>query len=202
MATPSPHATRERSFIEPQRRRQRSVRVTVAVALLSLASAGVIAALPTGSYALVATASVCALVCGWASARIVYNELVQSRRDHQQDRAAQADAYRNLFIARAEEHAEFAAVITSRLVKSDREFREVSGELVSTERRVVAAEALAQSLEEELESRKAEEQDRFGVWEQFQMHEETLDAVADLMAWEQKVHADVAAAETEERKQA
>lgn len=195
MATTSPRVP-----LQPARRRQRSVRVTVAVALLALATLAVVVAIPTGSYIALSAAAVTALVFGWASARIIYNELAQSRRDHARERAAQADAYRTLFKARAEEHAEFASVMTSRLMKSDREFREVSGELVESERRATAAEELAKTLEDELESRKAEEQDRLGVWEQFQINEENLDGVADLIAWEQKVHAD--AGVEEQQKQA
>jgi xanthine/uracil permease len=65
----------------PNRRRQRSVRVTVAVALLSVATLVVILALPTQSAGWLSASSVIALVCGFAAARIIYNELVQSRRE-------------------------------------------------------------------------------------------------------------------------
>lgn len=177
------------------------MRVTVAVVLLAVATAAVVLAIPTGSYALVSVASVLALACGWASARIVYTELSQSRRDNARDRASQAEAYRKLFTARAEEHAEFTAVMTDKLAKSDRDFREVSTELVTAQRRVDAAEALAKSLEDELASRKAEEDERLGVWDPSQLiPTNELEGVADLMAWEAKVHAD--AATVEERKQA
>ena len=73
MASTSPSRNQPR----PSRRRQRSVRVTVAVALLSLATLAVILALPTGSVVWMGVASVLSLVCGWASARIIYNELAR-----------------------------------------------------------------------------------------------------------------------------
>src|SRR5262245_26446490 len=114
----------------PSRRRQRSVRVTVAVALLGLATLAVILALPTASVAWMGAASVLSLVCGWAAARIIYNELAQSRREAAADRAAQAQAYRTMFSARAEEHAEFTTAMTDKLARSDREVRELSGTLV------------------------------------------------------------------------
>jgi Skp family chaperone for outer membrane proteins len=209
MASTSPSKTP----LRPARRRQRSVRVTVAVALLSFATLGVVLALPTASFAWMATAAVVALVCGWASARIVYNELAQSRRENFADRAAQANAYRTLFSARAEEHAEFSSVMTDKLVKNQREVRELSGTLVLAEKRAAEAEyrikreaqrattleAKVNELEEELEIRKAEEEDQLAVWDaaQFQLPGmgDDLDTVVDLLAWEERVNADTAPAE-------
>ena len=72
------------------RRRQRSVRVTVAVFLLAVATVAVLAALPTQSPALLSVAAVAALVLGWAALRIVWTEVLQSRREHATDRAATA----------------------------------------------------------------------------------------------------------------
>ena len=114
MASTSPQA-------RPNRRRQRSVRVTVAVVLLSLATVAVLLALPTQSPVWLSISSVLALACGWAAARIVYTELAQSRRDSAADRAAQAQAYRSLFSERASEHAEFTTAMTDRLAARDRE---------------------------------------------------------------------------------
>ena len=123
MASTSPR----RTPLPPARRRQRSVRVTVAVALLSFATLVVLLAIPTGSFTMMAFAAVFALGCAWASARILYNELTQSRRENAADRAAQADAYRTMFASRAEEHAEFASSMTDKLVRTDQEVRELSG---------------------------------------------------------------------------
>jgi hypothetical protein len=203
-------STSSKTPLPPARRRQRSVRVTVAVTLLSFATLVVVLALPTQSFAWMAGASVFALVCAWASARIIYNELAQSRREAAADRAAQANAYRTMFSARAEEHADFASVMTDKLVRTDKEVRELSGTLVLAEKRAAEAEhrikrearrasdaeAKVIALEEELEIRKAEEEDQLAVWDaaQFQIPGmgEDLDTVVDLLAWEERVNAETA----------
>src|SRR4051812_45966893 len=109
------------SVVRSGRRRQRSVRVTVAVALLSLATALVLLSLPTQSPVWLSTSAVLSLACGWAAARIVYSELVQSRREAAADRAEQAKAYRSMFAERASEHAEFTTSMTDRLRRRGRE---------------------------------------------------------------------------------
>lgn len=206
MAGSSPQA-------RPSRRRQRSVRVTVAVALLSLASAAVVLALPTQSPLWLSIASVLALACGWAAARIIYTELAQSRRDNATDRAAQAQAYRSLFSERASEHAEFTTAMTDRIAARDKELTQLQEDLVATQRRAGEAEARVQresrrandaaaeaaSLRErieELEIRKAEEADELATWEGFE-------TAVDLMAWEAKINEAALEAQAEaERKHA
>lgn len=206
MAGSSPQA-------RPSRRRQRSVRVTVAVALLSAASAAVVLALPTQSPLWLSIASVLALACGWAAARIIYTELAQSRRDNATDRAAQAQAYKSLFSERASEHAEFTTAMTDRITAREKELALLQEDLVSTQRRAGEAEARVQrearrandaaaevaSLKErieELEIRKAEEADELATWEGFE-------TAVDLMAWEAKINEAAVAAQAEgERKHA
>lgn len=203
MAGSSPQA-------RPSRRRQRSVRVTVAVALLSVATAAVVLALPTQSALWLSIASVLALACGWAAARIIYTELLQSRRDNATDRAAQAQAYKSLFSERASEHAEFTSAMTDRIAAREKELAQLQEDLVSTQRRAGEAEARVArearrandasaevaSLKErieELEIRKAEEADELATWEGFE-------TAVDLMAWEAKVEeasAKVAAAQAD-----
>jgi hypothetical protein len=126
------------------RRRQRSVRVTVAVTLLGLATALVVAALPSQSPLWLSLAALFALASGWASARIVYTELAQSRREAATDRAAQAHAYRMLFTSRANEHAEFTTAMTDRLVRRDRDLAELENTVVEAESRAIEAEARVQ----------------------------------------------------------
>ncbi|HSV40501.1 MAG TPA: hypothetical protein VLI04_17190, partial [Nocardioidaceae bacterium] len=142
-----------------------------------------------------------ALVCAWASARIIYNELAQSRRESAADRAAQATAYREMFSSRAEEHADFATAMTDKLKRTDREVRELSGTLVLAEKRAAEAEhrvkrearrateleAKVEELEEALEIRKAEEEDQLAVWEG-----EGAPTVVDLLAWEERVASETA----------
>lgn len=180
-----------------RRRRQRSVRVTVAVALLGVATVCVLLALPTQSPAWLSAAAVLAVCCGWAAARIVYTELVQSRREAASDRAAQANAYRILFSERAEEHATFTTTMTDRLARRDRDVAELESTIVLTEKRAIEAEARVQrearrandaqrlvvELQEQLEIRKAEEADQLASWDP------DLETVVDLMAWEERVSA-------------
>jgi hypothetical protein len=123
------------------RRRQRSVRVTVAVFLLASATVAVIGALPTQSPALLSVAAVAAVVLGWASVRIVWTEVLQSRRENATDRAATATAYKSLFSQRAAEHAEFTTAMTERLAESNQAVHEYQGALVQAVARAEAAES-------------------------------------------------------------
>lgn len=196
----------------PGRRRQRSVRVTVAVALLSLATLAVVLALPGQSPVWLSVAAVFALVCGWASARIVYSELAQSRREAATDRAAQAQAYRTMFSERASEHAEFTTAMTDRLARRDQEIAELEAGVVAAEKRAIEAETRVQresrrandaqeqlvELRErvqELEIRRAEEADELASWDANLFD---ADRVADLMVWEEKVTAGAPAKDDEQ----
>ncbi|MGI8900988.1 MAG: hypothetical protein ACR2HA_08655 [Nocardioides sp.] len=136
------------------RRRQRSVRVSVAVGLLSVATLVVLGAVTSRSPAWLTAASLLALACGWAAARIVYTELVQSRRDNATDRAAQAQAYRSVFAERSLEHAEFTSAMVDRVVTRDRKIAELTSLTLDAELLVAEAETRVQS-----ECRRANEAD-------------------------------------------
>jgi hypothetical protein len=174
--------------------------VTVAVALLATASLAVLFALPAQSAGWLSLAAVLAVVLGWAAARIVYTELVQSRRHAAADRAAQAQAYKELFHARAAEHAEFTSAMTDRLVARDREIRSLRGDVRVTEIRAKQAEqrvrresrraldaleqvSLLRARVSLLEVRKAEAADELASWGGGTTGQ---DSVADLVAWEEK----------------
>ena len=183
------------------RRRQRSVRVTVAVALLSVATLAVVVALPAQSPLWLSVSAVFALACGWASARIVYTELLQSRREAQADRSAQAQAYKVMFATRAEEHAEFTTTMTDRLSRRDKDVEELEATIVLAEKRAIEAESRVQresrranaaqdkvaELEQALEVRQAEEADELASWGDDLGAD--LDTVVDLLAWEEEVTA-------------
>jgi hypothetical protein len=191
----------------PNRRRQRSVRVTVATALLGLAALVVVLALPTQSPVLLSISSVFALLCGAAASRIVYSELLQSRREAAADRAAQAQAYKSMFSERAAEHAEFTTAMTERLAGREREVRELESTIVLAEQRAIEAEArvLRESrranqaqeriaeLQQALEIRKAQESDELAAWDG------DLETVVDLLAWEDKVSAGAKGDDGEQR---
>lgn len=124
----------------PARRRQRSVRVTVAVTLMIVATAVVLLALASRSVPVLSAAAVAGLVLGWAALRIVWTEVLQSRRHHALDRAATAQAYRSLFSERAADHAEFTTAMTDRLARSEDLQRELQDLLVQEQRRAATAE--------------------------------------------------------------
>lgn len=194
----------------PTRRRQRSVRVTVAVALVSFAALAVVLALPTQSPGWLSASSLVALVCGAAASRIVHSELMQSRREAARDRAAQADAYRTLFAERADEHAKITTMMSDRLVARDRDLRGLEDALMLSQKRAAEAEtrvkrearraneALEQVVElrEALEVRQAEEADELAIWNAGTgVGDEGSPTVADLLAWEGKVNAAVKGAD-------
>lgn len=184
----------------PMRRRQRSVRVTVAVVLLSVATAAVLATLPTRSAMWLSLSSVLALALAWASLRIMWTEVLQSRRENATDRAATASAYRNLFSLRAAEHAEFTSAMTERLAEAQLSQRELQGLVVAAEtraqgsevkltktegrlreetRRLVETQERVHHLEGELAVRRAEESDALATWEG-----DGGDSVHDLAQWD------------------
>lgn len=161
------------------RRRQRSVRVTVSVALLSLASAVVVVALPTQSPFWLSLSSVLALALSWAALRIMWTEVLQSRRENAADRAAAASAYRSLFSQRAAEHAEFTTAMTERLAEAHISRRELEGLVTLAEtrarisegklreesKRLVSLQERIDELESALTVRQAEEADALAAWE-------------------------------------
>jgi Skp family chaperone for outer membrane proteins len=187
--------------MSPSRRRQRSIRVTVATALLALGTAAVLIALSLATVPALSVASVLSLVCGWAAARIVYNELVQSRRTHARDRAAQAQSFRELFTERSTEHAAFATAMSDRLAARDRSVRELESTLRLSEcraneaedrvrresRRANDAQERVLELEVALAIRTAEEADELASW--VPAGSDDVDTVVDLLRWEDRSQA-------------
>jgi chromosome segregation ATPase len=181
----------------------------VAVVLLSVATAGVLAALPTQSPVLLSASAVIALVLAWAAVRIMWTEVLQSRREHAADRAATASAYRSLFSERAAEHAEFTTAMTERLAESTLSVRELQGELVQAQRQAADALVRAESSEHTLDQardrvaqlersiemlraeREAEEADALASWEA-EGGEPARGSVDELVTWEAKA-AEIAA---------
>lgn len=169
--------------------------------LLSLATAGVLAALPTQSPALLSVSSVTALLLAWAALRIMWTEVLQSRRENAADRAAAASAYKSLFSLRAAEHAEFTSAMTERLAESRHSVQELQGELVEAQKQAADATVRAETAERslgrarervgELErsietlraERAAEEADALASWEA-EGGEPARGSVEDLVTWE------------------
>ena len=79
----------------------------------------------------------------WAALRMVWTEVLQSRRENAADRAAAACAYRELFATRAAEHAEFTTAMTERLAQARLSQRELEGQLAQQQGRTARAESVA-----------------------------------------------------------
>jgi hypothetical protein len=187
--------------MSPSRRRQRSVRVTVAIALLALGTLATVIALSLATVPALSISSGLSLVCGWAAARIMYTELVESRRGHARDRATQAKAFRTLFTERSAEHASFAAAMSDRLTAREREVRELESTLRLSECRALDAEERVRrearranqaqervaELEVTLAIRTAEEADELASWVPGGYSD--TDTVVDLLRWEDRSQA-------------
>src|SRR3978361_338876 len=122
-----------------RRRRPRSLGRTAAGSPLVLATVLVLAALPTRSALWLSLASVLAMALAWASLRMMWTEVLQSRRENAADRAAAATAYRTLFTARAAEHAEFTTAMTERLAEAHLSRRDLEGRLAQQQIRAPEA---------------------------------------------------------------
>lgn len=97
------------------RRRQRSTRLTVAVVLLALGAVLVLGALAGGATILVAVAGIAAVLLGAAATKITHAELMESRREANRDRAAQAQAYAALTEERIAENRVFTERLTGQV---------------------------------------------------------------------------------------
>ena len=185
------------------RRRQRSTRITVAVALVIIAAAAVLGAVLAGSWGLLAAAAVLGVALGALAVRITHSELMQSRRDANRDRAEQAQAFRDLTAERADEHAEFVAGMEQQMTAHQTTIEELEVALTSAQRRAAEtsrklnaeakradlAEAEGESLARRLddaETRAAEAILRVAELEaELDVAKAELDAVrVELAAWE------------------
>ena len=91
------------------------------------------------------------MVLGIAATRITHTELLESRRDAARDRAAQAQAYRELTDQRTAEHTAFATAMRSRVDQQEHALAELEVALSAAQKR--AAEA---TLKFNAEARRAE----------------------------------------------
>ena len=134
MASPqAPAASR------PDRRRQRSTRLTVAVVLLISAALAVAGAVASGSSVLVALAAASGVLLGAAATRITHSELVAARRDAARDRAEQAQAYRRMTEARTTENAAFAETMRTRVSRQESAIHELEDALTAAQGRAADA---------------------------------------------------------------
>lgn len=153
---------------------RRSVPLTVSVVLLAVATTAVLASLPARSALWLSVAAVLALALGWVSLRIMWSEVLETRRDHAADRAAADAAARKRAGAQAAEHTEFATAMTGRLAEAHLALHELEGLVTQHETRARNAE-----------SRLTDAQVRVRNLEQTLSLLPGGDAVVDLVAWDQ-----------------
>lgn len=138
-----------------------------------------------------AFAAISAVVLGIAATRITHSELLESRRDAARDRAAQAQAYRELTAQRTDEHTAFATAMQSRVDRQEHALGELEVALSAAQKR--AADA---TLKFNAEARRAEVAEQEGRATTVRLDEaEERAAAALLRVTELEQEADVLRAE-------
>jgi hypothetical protein len=206
------------------RRRQRSVRIVVAVALLVAATVAVLVALLVGSAVWLGGGAVVAWAAGVAASRIISNELAASRREHARDRAEQAQAYNDLAEQRAEENATYTATMkqkiedhaatisrlkaTLRLAEKRAEFAEQSAErnkvaVAKAHKEIAELRSRIAELEAELDKERTQARESAESVYDLESLEGLGDppTVVDLLRWEDRVD-ESGSEDMEQRKQA
>lgn len=137
------------------RRRQRSTRLSVAVALLVLSGVLVVGAAISGSSVLITVAAVLAVVLGAVATKITHSELADARVEAARDRAAQAKAYTALTERRTSENMGFALDMRRKILAREEVIASLELALSSTQRQVAE-----QTLKFNAEARRAEVAER------------------------------------------
>lgn len=142
-----------------RRRIQRSVRVTVAAGLLAGSAALVAGCVASGSFVAVAIAAVLSVLVGAAAARIVYAEVLQSRRSTAHLVAEQARALQQRIDDAHREQMAFRERMSGRVLERDLAVSRLSTALQAAGREAAdarsrAAEAAARA---RAETRRADE---------------------------------------------
>ena len=180
----------------PSRRRQRRIRVTVAVGILAVVTAVTVSALLLQSVVGLSAAIVVTLVGGIVATRIVYNELLENRRENAVERARIADANRTTSVANSRDNAAFAEAMNRKVRGRDKSINELEGTIRLAEKRATIAEHRARNeasnakeanlalaeLQQRVLDAKAELIDELAEWEGAE-----LETVVDLMSWEERV---------------
>lgn len=145
-----------------RRRIQRSVRVTVATSLLAGSALLVAGCIATGSFVALAVAAVVAVLVGAVAARILYAELVESRRSNGLAGAEQARVLEQTMAEAHREHAVFRERMSGRILERDLAVSHLSSALHTARRQTAdaasqASEATARARQE---ARRADETQR------------------------------------------
>lgn len=165
--------------------------MVVAIAMLVVASLVVTPAVIVTTVPLLVAAAVVALVVGIASARIISNELAQTRREWAKNRAEQAKAYQRVMSDRTREQAEFAKDMTERVRDRDKKITELRGTLRVVEsrvrdgdRRLKIEQRRGAELQDTVETLRAEQEEvaaeAMTLWDGAD-----VPTIIDLLNWEQ-----------------
>jgi chromosome segregation ATPase len=141
----------------PVRRRQRSTRLVVAGTLLLVAALAVAGAGLSGSWLAATLAAVLAVGLGAAATRITHAELAESRREAARDRAAQAQGYRDITVARTTENAAYVTATSARIAAHEqtiatleRDLGDAQGCLVEAHQKLAAEQRRAEDAERDV----------------------------------------------------
>ncbi len=173
------------------RRRQRSTRLTVAVAILVLAALAVLGAVLSGSWLLVSLAAALAVVLGAAATRITHSELAATRRDAARDRAEQAQAYREHSAAQAADNAAFVASMQERAVHQAETVSGLEQALTTAQERSAQAtrKLNAEARRADSAERAGRERDEQHVAELSEAQERAAEAIVRVAELEQELDA-------------
>lgn len=170
------------------RRRQRSVRVAFAAAVLLVSTAGATTGLLLDDPVALAVALVVSVACGWAALRIMVVELRQQRREHARERAAMARGFHHEYTAQATERRTAQRTVgelEATLRLSDARARHAEQRARREGTRAADAERRVGDLEVALAIRTAEEADELASWDADRGSRESwdVDTVVDLLSW-------------------
>ena len=176
----------------PQRRRQRSVAVTVAIGLSAAAALLICAALAVGASpemsGLARLALIAALIMGWVALRIMWTEILAARFEHAAERSEAARAATTLAARRAAQNAEFVATMNERLASSRRVAQEMTNAAADAQHQAAQLGLrlrAEQRRSSQLAQRIAELDDELrSVAAEAELHRA---GVADLMSFEERV---------------
>ncbi|MCW2832125.1 MAG: putative multidomain rane protein [Nocardioides sp.] len=116
------------------RRRQRSTRLSAAVALLGLSALLVLGAVVSGSLLFACLAGVAAVALGGAATKMTNTELAESRVEAARDRAEQARAYAELTERKTAENVAFALDMRRKIAAREEVIAGLEKALINSQR--------------------------------------------------------------------
>ncbi|MBW9204476.1 hypothetical protein KV102_04740 [Mumia sp. zg.B53] len=179
------------------RRRQRSTRILVASMFLTASAAFVAVAVVTASQGTLIAAAITAVVVGAVAARVVADEVMETRREWFKDRAEQAQAYRDITIDRTRENMEFVEAVNETLSITTKRIAELNGTLRLAEARTEETDAQRKLLQREVEALRGELEEpapsTMTLWDGAD-----VPTIVDLLSWEATAAARAQAADDAE----